>query len=381
MDLSGLKFLVVGAGLFGSVIADRIARDLDERVLVVEKRDHLGGNCFSLDDEKTGIHYHAYGTHVFHTSNESVWEYINRFTTFNGYIHQVFTTYRDRVYRLPINLETINAFYQVNLRPFEVESFLAGEIAKDAIEEPGNFEESVISLIGRPLYEALIKGYTKKKLKKDPAELPSSLLEPPLFSTHYAASYYSGRWQGVPVDGYTALFERMLNHKNIEFMLNTDYFDIKEMIPSSTTVIYSGPIDRFFAYTFGRLEWRTVSFERRVVAVKDFQGTAVMNFADEHMPYTRIHEPRHLHPERHYTNERTIILKEYAKTDDNSDPYFPAEDHANRNLLRRYQQEAATVQQVVFGGRLAHHQNLHMGEVIENALQVYEERIKKTFTG
>ena len=177
MDFSGLKYCVVGAGFYGAVIAERIANDLGERVLLIEKRDHVGGNSHSQDDEETGIHYHTYGTHIFHTGNENVWKYINRFTEFNGYFHQVLTIYKNRVYQMPINLETINTFYDINLKPYEVDEFLAKEIAKENITEPRNFEEKAITLIGRPLYEAFIKGYTKKQWQKDPIHLIVGLLE------------------------------------------------------------------------------------------------------------------------------------------------------------------------------------------------------------
>ena len=377
MELSGLKYLVVGAGFFGSVIAERIAHDLGERVLVVEKRDHIGGNSHSQDDDETGIHYHTYGTHIFHTGNKDVWDYINRFTEFNGYFHQVLTTYKNRVYQMPINLETINSFYNINLKPYEVDDFLADEIAKEDIQAPWNFEEKAITLIGRPLYEAFIKGYTKKQWQKDPAQLPAEILQRLPFRKNYNESYYFSRWQGIPLMGYTAIFESLLSDTKIDVMLNTDFFDIRDAIPASTCVIYSGPIDKFFDYKYGTLEWRTLTFEQEVKDVEDFQGTAVMNYAEESIPYTRIHEPRHLHPERDYTKEKSLIIKEYSKGGAGLDPYYPIDNDVNRAIFDQYDHDARALENVYIGGRLGDYRYYDMHHTIGRALELYETKIKQ----
>jgi UDP-galactopyranose mutase len=361
------------------VIAERIANDLKERVVVIDKRPHIGGNCFSEDDKETGIHYHKYGTHIFHTSNKIVWDYINRFTEFNGYFHQVLTTYKNRVYQMPINLETINAFYNLNLKPYEVDGFLEKEIAKEKISSPKNFEEKAISLIGRPLYEAFIKGYTKKQWQKDPTTLPESILKRLPFRKNYNESYYFSRWQGIPLMGYTEIFRKLLNNKIIEVKLNTDYFEIRRNIPETTFVIYSGPIDKYFDYKYGKLEWRTLEFKKRILQVEDYQGTSVMNYAEESIPYTRIHEPRHLHAEKDYTKEKTLIIEEYSKSDDENNPYYPVNDEKNQKLILKYNNEKQKLNNVAIGGRLGDYKYYDMHQTIAMALELYENKIKRNF--
>ncbi|RWX46783.1 UDP-galactopyranose mutase [Candidatus Electrothrix aarhusensis] len=375
MDFDGLKYIVVGAGFFGAVIAERIANDLKEKVLVVDSRKHIGGNCYSEDDGETGIHYHTYGTHIFHTSKKTVWDYLTQFTEINGYFHQVLTTYKDRVYQMPINLETINSFYNINLKPYEVEDFLRREIQKEQIETPGNFEEKAIAMIGRPLYEAFIKEYTMKQWHKDPKQLPESILSRLPFRTNYNESYYFDRWQGVPLNGYTEIFQNMLKNERITLQLNTDYFAMKDRIPESTTIIYSGPIDKFFDYKYGRLEWLTLDFEKKIVNVEDYQGNSVMNYAERSVPYTRIHEPRHLHPERTYSRDKTMIIKEYSVKKGENNPYYPITDPRNTEILSCYLQEKKKTN-VVIGGRLGDYKYYDMDQTIETALSVYKHVIR-----
>jgi UDP-galactopyranose mutase len=376
MDLTGIKYLVVGAGLFGSVIADRIARDKNKKVAVIEKKPHIGGNCFSDIDKETGIEYHVYGTHIFHTSSEKVWSYISEFTKFNGYRHQVLTMYRDKVYQMPINLETINMFYGLNLKPFEVQAFLDAEIKKENIKNPQNLEEKAVSQIGRPLYEAFIKGYTEKQWQKDCKQLPMSIIARLPVRKNYDESYYFDFWQGIPLDGYTEIFQRMLSHKNIDLYLNMDFFETRDRIPPSCLIIYSGPIDRFFNYKFNRLEWRTLEFEKEVINVEDYQGTSVMNYAERTVPYTRIHEPKHLHPEKAYTNKKTLIIKEYPQLDAGANPYYPVNTPENQKILQRYLDEREKHPDVIFGGRLGDYKYYDMDKTIETALDIYESKIK-----
>lgn len=376
MEIRDYKYLIVGAGFFGSVIAELIANELNEKVLVIDKRGHIGGNCFSDIDQETGIEYHKYGTHIFHTPYPEVWEYINRFTEFNSYYHQVLTTYKNKVYQMPINLETINSFYNVSLKPYEVDEFLDKEIQKEPISQPANFEEKAITMIGRPLYEAFIKGYTKKQWQKDPREMPESVLKRLPFRKNYNESYYFSRWQGIPFHGYTAIFKKMLDHPNIRLMLNVDYFDIRDQIRPDTLVVYSGPIDQFFDYGYGKLDWRTLRFESEIVPVEDYQGTSVMNYAEEEVPYTRIHEPRHLHPERNYPGSKTLIMREYSETDDGSNPYYPINDERNQNLILKYREKASGLSNVIMGGRLGEYRYYDMHETIHAALKIYQERIR-----
>ena len=376
--LQEYRYVIVGAGFFGAVMAERIANDLDQDVLVLEKRNHIGGNCYSRDDDETGIHYHVYGTHIFHTSNPNVWNYIRRFTDFNSYVHQVLTRYRGKVYQMPINLETINDFYGVTLRPFEVEDFLAREIEKEDIGEPQNFEEKAISMIGRPLYEAFIRGYTKKQWQKDPRDMPESVLTRLPFRTNYNESYYFSRWQGVPAGGYTAIFRKLLGSPRIDVRLETDFFDVREELADDAVLIYSGPLDRFFDYEYGRLDWRTLDFELERPPVADWQGTSVMNYAEEAVPYTRIHEPRHLHPEaeERYPDDRTLIIREYSRLDDGSEPYYPINDERNRELVLKYRTEAARLPNVYISGRLGDYRYYDMHQTIAHALKLYETEIR-----
>ncbi|HEX2936449.1 MAG TPA: UDP-galactopyranose mutase, partial [Bacteroidales bacterium] len=262
MDFSGIKYLIVGSGFFGSVLAERIANKLGENVMVIEKRNHVGGNSYSTDDPDTGIHYHLYGTHIFHTSNERVWKYINQFTDFNSYYHQVLTIHKGKVYQMPVNLETINSFYNVSLKPFEVDEFLRREIEKENITNPGNFEEKAISMMGRPLYEAFMRGYTLKQWQKDPRDMPENVLKRLPFRKNYTESYYYSRWQGIPLEGYGKIFEKMLESERISVKLKVDFFDIRNQIPENVKVIYSGPIEQYFDYKFGKLEYRTLRFEK-----------------------------------------------------------------------------------------------------------------------
>ncbi|HLN53903.1 MAG TPA: UDP-galactopyranose mutase [Lentimicrobium sp.] len=381
MDLNGVKFLIVGSGFFGAVVAERIANVLNERVVIIEKRNHVGGNCYSVDDKETGIHYHLYGTHIFHTSNKRVWDYINKFTDFNGYFHQVLTRYQGKVYQMPVNLETINSFYNTDLKPYEVEDFLAKEIEKENISEPANFEEKAISMMGRPLYEAFIKGYTLKQWQKDPREMPESILKRLPFRTNYNENYYFSRWQGIPTNGYGDIFQKLLKSPNIEVKLNTDYFALREYIPVDTHIIYSGPIDQYFDYKYGKLEYRTLRFENEVLPYEDFQGTSVMNYADVNVPYTRIHEPRHLHPERSdYPKDKTLIIKEYSLLDDGSNPYYPINDQKNQDLILKYRSEVAKLSNVKISGRLGEYKYFDMHDTINHALELFDELYSNHFS-
>lgn len=356
-------FIIVGAGLFGAVMAERLARR-GKSGLIIESRNHIGGNCYSYDYEDTSINVHNYGTHVFHTNNKQVWDYINRFTGFNRYQHRVLTTYNDRVYTMPINLGTINAFYNVNLKPSQVEAFIARK--RKGIQNPKNFEEKAISLIGRDLYEAFIKGYTVKQWGCDPKELPASIIERLPARTSYFDSYFDDIYQGIPIGGYTPIFKKML--KGIPVELNVDFSQDREYWRSHCqTLIYTGPIDRYFEYCFGKLNWRSLRFEIERLDVEDFQGTSVMNYANVEIPYTRIHEPKHLHPEKQYTPQTTVIIREYPQLDDRA-PYYPVNSESDQKILAKYKALAEKETNVIFGGRLAEYKYYDMDEVIASAL-------------
>ena len=371
-------YLIVGAGLFGSVIAERIANELGRKVLIIDKRPHIGGNCYSLPDEETGIEYHQYGTHIFHTSSAKVWQYITRFTDFNGYHHQVLTTYRNRVYQMPINLETINDYYNLNLTPQEAREFIAKEIAKENYPKPANLEEVAVSSIGRPLYEAFIKGYTIKQWNKDPKELPATIISRLPIRYNYCEDYFvDSRWQGIPLEGYTKIFERLHASENIHLELNCDYFENRDSFKAKGKIIFTGPIDRYFDYEYGNLEWRSLEFEKKVFEFEDFQGTSVMNNADTDCPYTRSHEYRHLHPERDYTKDKTLVFYENSVRNDN-EPYYPVNTIQNEEILAKYKHLGQKEKNLVLGGRLGDYAYYDMDKTILAALKCFEEQIVAT---
>lgn len=374
--LDTFDYIIVGSGFYGAVIAERIASDLNKKVLVLEKNYHIGGNCYSEVHAETGIEYHKYGTHIFHTSNPRVYNYIKRFCDFNGYYHQVLTTYKDKVFQMPINLETINGFFNLNLKPFEVESFLKQKTEEAAIGEPENFEEAALNSIGKELYEAFIKGYTQKQWGRDPKELPASIIKRLPVRKNYNESYFFDTWQGIPTHEYTDIFTKMLNHKNIKVQLNTDFFDLRNEISADAKIVYSGPIDKYFDYCFGRLEWRSLRFEQEVENVDDYQGTSVMNYAEAEIPFTRIHEPKHLHVDREvFTHPKTLLIKEYSLTN-NDDPYYPISDEANKAILAKYQDKASKFKNLIVGGRLGDYKYYDMHHTIEKALDTYSQKIK-----
>jgi len=371
-------YLIVGAGFFGSVLAERLANVLDKTVLVVERRSHIGGNCYSEKDRETGIEYHKYGTHIFHTDNQEVWQYLTKFTNFNNYRHQVLTTYKDKVYQMPFNLETINSFYNLNLRPFEAREFIKKEVAKELYPSPNNLEEKAISLIGRPLYEAFIKDYTTKQWGKSPTELPAEIITRLPIRFNYQEDYFVNcKWQGIPENGYTAIFERLLSSKNIQLELNCDYLDNnREAFSVREKVIFTGPIDQYFDYCFGRLEWRGLEFKKKYISVRDYQGTSVMNFAELSPPFTRVHEPSHLHPERQYKTDKTIIFEEYPNNG-GLDQSYPINTARNKELLAIYRKLADQHLEVIFGGRLGEYAYYDMDATILSALQLFTQIAKK----
>lgn len=377
-----MQTVVVGAGLWGSVIAERIASVLKEPVLVLEERAHAGGNCHSSLDEETGIECHRYGSHIFHTSIPEVWEYVNRFVGFNGYQHKVFTMCRGKAYTMPINLSTINAFYGKSLAPCEAEAFLAEEIARDHIDNPQNLEEKAISLIGRPLYEAFIRGYTLKQWEHDPKTLPANIITRLPFRTSYNANYFQDTWQGIPTEGYFTLFKKLLDNPLITLKLSTSYESVKSELPEDAIVVYTGLPDRLFECRFGELEWRSLDFEWEVKNVRDWQGTSVMNYADEDVPYTRVHEFKHYHPERKapFESGKTVVCREYSKTWKSGDTaYYPVNDERNNALYQRYVDEAAQNGRLVLGGRLGSYRYWDMDKAIANALETFEKVIRPMY--
>ncbi len=373
------KYVVVGSGLFGSVIAERIAKVLNQKVLVIEQRPHVGGNCHSFLEPETQIEIHTHGTHIFHTKNPRVWNYITGFSSFTNYQHKVLTQHGNRVYFMPISLATINSFYGLNLKPYEVEAFIRKESASANISEPRNLEEKAISMVGQPLYKAFIREYTTKQWGMDPKLLPADIITRLPVRMNYNANYFNDLYQGMPVDGYFKLFERLLSHPNISVELNCNYFSVRELIPKDCLVVYTGPIDQFFDYCHGMLEWRSLRFETEIKPVQDFQGTSVMNYADSEVPYTRIHEFKHLHPERDkpFSFPKTVLYKEYptARLDLAQERYYPVNTAKNQALFLKYKDQSSHSNGIVMGGRLGDYRYLDMDQTIASALETFETKI------
>jgi UDP-galactopyranose mutase len=376
-----VDLVIVGSGFFGLTIAERCANDLGLRVLVVERRDHIGGNAYSAPEPETGIEVHRYGAHLFHTSNARVWEYANRFTAFTGYQHRVFSAYKGRVYPLPINLGTICEYFGRLMSPAEARALVAEQSAEVAPGTAANLEQKAVSLIGRPLYDAFIRGYTYKQWQTDPAELPAEIITRLPVRYTFDNRYFSDTYQGLPVDGYTAWLTRLADHPNIEVRLNAEFADLRASTVGQVPVVYTGPLDAYFGFAAGDLGWRTLDFEQEVLPTGDFQGTSVMNYADEDVPYTRIHEFRHFHPERDwYPDDKTVIMREYSRFAGRDDePYYPINTAEDRARLLTYRELADAEQGVLFGGRLGTYQYLDMHMAIGAALSMYENRVRPHF--
>lgn len=378
--LLAADLVVVGAGFYGLTIAEQAATR-GFRVVVLEKRNHIGGNAFSYFDSGTEIEVHKYGSHLFHTSNERVWDYANQFTAFNDYRHHVFSRVGDKVYPMPINLATISSFYGRSFTPDQARELLKAASAELDGLEPSNLEEKAISTIGRPLYEALIRGYTIKQWEVPPCELPPQTIARLPVRFTFDSRYFSDRWEGLPIKGYADWLGAMANHERIEVALGVDYFGVKDLIPAETFTVYSGPIDRYFGFSEGALSWRTLDFDLRVVDVDDFQGTAVMNYADLDVPYTRIHEFKHLHPERRHNSGSSVIMYEFSRQASRTDePYYPVNGREDRGRLQRYREAARLEANVHFGGRLGSYQYLDMHMAIASALTAYENEISPRLT-
>jgi UDP-galactopyranose mutase len=367
--------IVVGSGFFGLTVAETIASQFGRRVLVLDRRNHIGGNAWSEREPRTGIEVHRYGAHLFHTSNEKVWRYARRFTDFTGYQHRVFSVYQDRVYPMPINLGTICAYFERHLSPTEARQLVNAQAGLASDAPPQNLEDKAISLIGRPLYEAFIRGYTAKQWQTDPRDLsPDVIARLPVRYT-FDNRYFTDKYEGLPADGYDAWLTRMAQSPLIDVRLGVDFFDVRSRLPDAP-IVYTGPLDRYFNYSEGRLAWRTLDFEQEVLDIGDFQGTPVVNYADEHIPWTRIHEFRHFHPERDYPKDRTVIVREFSRAAEVDDePYYPVNATNDRDKLRRYRALAHAERGVFFGGRLGTYQYLDMHMAIASALTMVENEL------
>ena len=375
--------IVAGAGIWGCTVARRLA-ERGRRVLVLEKRDVVGGNVRCETDPETGIEIHVYGSHIFHTHIPEVWDFVNRFVRFNGYQHKVLARYRDRTYFLPLGLALVNQFYGLDLKPSEVAEFVAREAgaASAGGAAPANFEEQAIAFVGRPLYEAFIRGYTEKQWGTDPRNLPASIIRRLPVRASYDVNYFNDTCQGIPLDGYNSLFERLLDHPNVTVACRSEYTpegirsgDGGGTVPVApgTRVYYSGPLDALFSHRFGHLPWRTLRFETETLPLADFQGTSVVNYTEASVPYTRVHEFKHYHPERAETMAlgKTVVMREYSATwRPGDEPYYPVDTPESRALLERYREEAAKVPGLVVGGRLGEFRYYDMDRSIDAALKL-----------
>ncbi len=375
--------LIVGAGLFGLTMAERIASRLDKKVLLIDKRSHIGGNCYSEFDPETGIECHKYGAHLFHTSNQRVWDYVNTFTTFTHYVHHVYTTHKGEVYPMPINLGTINQFFHSAYTPEEAKALIT-EQAASAPKEPLNLAEQGISLIGKPLFDAFIKNYTAKQWQTPAEDLSPEIIQRLPVRYNYNNNYFKDLYEGLPTDGYEAWFQNMISAcgDNIEVRLGVDYFDdpdIQKLRKTEIFTIYTGPIDRFFDYKYGELKWRSIELRKEVLNVDDYQGCPVMNYADLNHKYTRIHEFKHFHPERKSDcyaegSGKTVIVREYSKTwQRGEEPYYPVNTVSDRETLAKYKDLADDDPKIIFGGRLGEYAYYDMDKTIATALDKFDQ--------
>jgi UDP-galactopyranose mutase len=356
--------LIIGTGFSGAVFARKIVEAIPAaKILIFDQRSQIAGNCYTQRDAASGVMEHVYGPHIFNTSNQAVWDYVQRFGEFMPFTNRVKASTSRGIFALPINLYTINQFFGVKLSPKEAASFIAGK-ADTSITDPQNFEEQALKFIGRELYEAFFYGYTKKQWGCEPTELPASILKRLPVRFNYDDNYYNSTYQGIPRDGYTEIIRRILDHPSIEVRLNTPWEPT--MADEFDHVVFTGPIDAFFGHRHGRLGYRTVFWEKKT-HTGDFQGNAVINYTEATEPYTRIHEHKHFAPWE--THEKTTVFTEYSKeTGDKDIPYYPKRLAADKSVLAKYREEAEATSGVSFLGRLATYRYMDMHHVIGEAL-------------
>lgn len=358
-------YLIVGAGFYGAICAHELNK-LGYKVCVIENRDHIGGNCYTKD--VSGIQVHEYGPHIFHTSNEKVWKWINQFVEFNDFKLRPVANYKGDIFSLPFNMWTFSKMWGIT-KPEEAKKII--ELQSKYIGEPKNLEEQAIKLVGHDIYHQLIKGYTAKQWRKNPKKLPKEIIKRLPVRFTYDNNYFNDKYQGIPKGGYTQIFDKLL--EGIDVKLETDFFE--DELPEHDKVIYTGPIDKYFDYKFGALEYKTTSFaHHKLEGVKDFQGTAMMNFTDKEVEYTRIIEHKHFDP---VDTLHTVITYEYPQPykADKTEPYYPVNDPANTLIYNKYKKEADSLTDIHFGGRLAEYKYYDMHQVIESALN-YVDKFK-----
>lgn len=370
-------FILIGAGLFNIVLAEKLSKR-NKKILIIEKRNHIGGNCFDERDSQTKIITHKYGPHILHFDNYKIYEYLSNFAPFTPFHHRVLTKYQDKLYQMPINLETINSFYGLSLTPSEVRNFLEGKSIKDIENIYSNVEDKCISMIGVELYNAFFKEYTQKQWGQDPKLLPSEIINRIPVRTDYNTSYYNKKYSYLPSQGFTFTFEKMISNPNISIQLNTNWHNLEYSKYDNAIKIYTGAIDRYFDYCYGELEYRSLEFEKEYISVQDYQGISVVNYPEGKYQWTRICEPRHFYPEKwnEYSKTSTVIFKEKPCID-NSEPYYPINNKKNHDLLKKYENLACKEENLFFGGRLGEYKYFDMEGTIEAAFQLYDELEKK----
>ena len=357
-------YLIVGSGLFGSTIANRLKKE-GKKVLVIEKRNHIGGNVYTENVE--GINVHKYGAHIFHTDYKDVWDYVNSFVEFNRYTNSPVARYKNEIYNMPFNMNTFSKIWSDVITPEDALRHI-NEEKKEITEEPKNLEEQAISLVGRTIYEKLVKCYTEKQWNRDCKDLPAFIIKRLPVRLTYDNNYFNDRYQGIPIGGYTLLVERML--EGIEVQLNTEYLSNKEKYDSmANKVIYTGPLDEYFNYSLGELEWRSLRFENKIYDTDNYQGNAVINYTSHDVEYTRSIE--HKHFEFVTDNKKTIVTYEYpADYKEGMEKYYTINDDKNNALADKYRELAEKEENVIFGGRLAEYKYYDMDDVIKRALDI-----------
>ena len=377
-------YLIVGSGLFGSIFAYE-ANKKGKKCLVIDKRSHIGGNIYTENID--GINVHKYGAHIFHTSNKEVWDYINQFAEFNRYTNSPVARYKDELYNMPFNMNTFNKLWGV-VTPEEAMSKIEKEKKEAGIAEPRNLEEQAISLVGKTIYEKLVKGYTEKQWGMPCNELPSFIIKRLPVRFIYDNNYFNDKYQGIPIGGYTKIIEKML--EGIEVKLNYDFFEHREALENiAEKIIFTGQIDKYYDYKFGKLEYRSVRFETEELNVDNYQGNAVVNYTDKEVPYTRIIEHKHFEQGKQLGNEiiegpyvgKTIISKEYSdKWDTTKEPYYPINNEKNNELYNKYKELADKDDKVIFGGRLGQYKYYDMDKVIAECLELCRNSLSSKIT-
>lgn len=366
-----MDYLIVGAGLFGAVCARELKR-AGKSVLVIDKRPHVAGNCYT--EEIEGINVHKYGAHIFHTSDKEIWEYVNNFAEFNNYINSPVARYKDELYNMPFNMNTFTKLWRDVFTPQDAKKRIEEERRESFTENPKNLEEQAINLVGKTIFEKLVKGYTEKQWGKACTELPSFIIKRLPVRFTFDNNYFNDRYQGIPIGGYTKMVEKML--EGVEVRLNENFLDNKEKyLKEAKKIIYTGAIDEYFEYKFGPLEYRSVRFETEIYDTDNYQGNAVINYTDRDTPYTRVIEHKHFEFGK---QEKTVVSREYSsKWEKGQEAYYPLNDEKNNELFKKYKELSETLDQVIFGGRLGNYKYYDMHNVIREALNLVKTELGK----